>query len=493
MRLDCATEIRDRVRNGNVTARAVVSEALDRVGSVDGEINAFLSVHEEEALREADRVDDRLADGTDPGPLAGVPFAVKDNLCVEDRVTTAGSQVLSTYVPPFTATAVRRLRQAGAIPVGKTNMDEFAMGSSGENSAFGPTRNPWDPERVPGGSSSGSAAAVASRCVPLALGSDTGGSIRQPAAMCGVTGLKPSYGRVSRYGLIAYASSLDQVGPITTSMQDANLVLSVMAGPDGRDGTCVAPDTREVVPVESSPEIEAGEMTIGIPEEFFGDGIEDPVQSIARDALEKLRENGMETKTVSLPHTEYGIPAYYLIAPSEASSNLARFDGVHIGLRSGKAENLRTVNESSREAGFGPEVKRRILLGTFSLSTGYRKAYYNRALKTRRLIKQDFDEVFEEVDVVAGPTSPLVPFSIGERVEDPLKLYLCDSLTVTCNLAGLPGASIPCGYTEDGHPVGLQFIGPAFEERRLIQVASFFQERTDYHRKLPSVSADGDG
>jgi len=468
------SRLRAKILEGAVTARQSVKDALDRIDRLNPDLNAFLSVYREGALERADALDKQLEKGENPGPLAGVPVAIKDNICVRNRVTTAGSAMLETFEPPYSATVVRKLRAAGAVIIGKTNMDEFAMGSSGENSAFGPTKNPRDRERVPGGSSSGSAAAVAAGMVPAALGSDTGGSIRQPASLCGVTGLKPTYGRVSRYGLIAFASSLDQIGPITRTAGEAARILSVIEGEDERDATSVHTE-RDLSSILNGDEPSAEGLRIGVPEEFFSDGVDREVRRSTRDAIDALDEAGAEVVDISLPHTEYGIPTYYLIATSEASSNLARYDGMHYGLRDGEPDDLIGTCSASREKGFGDEVKRRILLGTFSLSAGYYDAYYKRALKVRRLIKNDFERAFEDVDVIAGPTSPFPAFPLEDKIEDPLQLYLCDLLTVTCNLAGLPGVSVPCGTTDDNLPIGLQFISPAFDEDTLLDAAAAFQ------------------
>ncbi len=480
--------LREWIQTGEGSAEQTVQECLRRIENAE-DLNTFISVFDENALRRAREIDRRLSAGETVGPLAGIPVALKDNICVEGERTTAGSRMLSTYTPPYSATVVKNLREAGAIIVGKTNMDEFAMGSSGENSAFDSTRNPWDPGCVPGGSSSGSAAAVSGGLVPAALGSDTGGSVRQPAAMCGVTGCKPTYGRVSRYGLIAFASSLDQIGPITRDAAGAALILSVIAGEDANDATSAPVELPELT--EEEPPDRLDDLRVGVPEEFFSeDGVHPEVRERVRTGLRELTEAGAELVDVSLPHTEYGIPTYYLIATSEASSNLARYDGMHYGSRSGASNDLIETMSRSRESGFGEEVKRRILLGTFSLSAGYYEEYYNRALKVRRLIKNDFEEAFEAVDVIAGPTSPIPPFKLGEKIEDPLQLYLCDLFTVSCNLAGLPGLSIPCGFTGENLPVGLQLLGTAFDEKTLFDVARTFQERTGYHEQRPELNPE---
>lgn len=471
------------VRQGAVRAADVVAAYLEETERLEPALRAFLRLDREGALARAEELDRRLQAGEDPGPLCGVPVAVKDNICTRGLETTAGSRILAGFVPPYDATVVERLRAAGAVIVGKTNLDEFAMGSSTENSAFGPTRNPWDPERVPGGSSGGSAAAVAAGEVPLALGSDTGGSVRQPAALCGVVGLKPTYGRVSRYGLIAFASSLDQIGPFGLDARDAALALQVLAGHDPRDATS-AP-----VPVPDYLGSLTGDvrgLRVGLAREFLGEGVEPGVERAVREALAALRDLGAEVQEVSLPHAPYSVPTYYLVATAEASSNLARYDGVRYGLRA-PADGVVAMFERSRGEGFGPEVKRRIMLGTYALSAGYYEAYYLRALKARRRIKEDFDRAFARVDVVVAPTSPTVAFRLGERTEDPLTMYLSDVCTIAANLAGLPALSIPCGFA-GGLPVGLQLIGRPFEEALLLRAADAYQRVTDHHLRRPPLA-----
>ena len=483
--------LREAIHAGEFSAEEAVRDCLQRINGAE-RLNTFISVLDEQALDRARSIDERLSNDEQVGALAGVPIAVKDNMCVENVPTTAGSRMLEDYKPPYSATVVQKLRDEGAIIVGKTNMDEFAMGSSGENSAFEAARNPWDTDRVAGGSSSGSAAAVAGKLVPAALGSDTGGSIRQPAAMCGVTGCKPTYGRVSRYGLIAFASSLDQIGPITRDAEGTSLLLSVISGEDQRDATSAPVEMPEWTGNRDGLD-DADGLRIGVPEEFFSeDGVNSEVRSRVLDGIGELESAGAELVDISLPHTEYGIPTYYLIATSEASSNLARYDGMHYGQRSTSDGGMIETFSESRELGFGEEVKRRIMLGTFSLSAGYYDQYYNRALKVRRLIKDDFEDAFESVDVIAGPTSPIPPFKLGEKVEDPLQLYLCDLLTVTCNLAGIPGISLPCGFTDQQLPVGLQLIGTPFDEPELLELAELFQERTDYHTREPDYTASSE-
>jgi len=453
-----------RIEDGEVEpdepARAAVRATRASEASGEG-LNAFLAVADEESAGARAR-------SAPAGPLRGVPVAVKDNLATLELPTTCASRILESYASPFEATAVRRLRAAGAVVVGKTNLDEFAMGSSTENSAFGPTRNPHDRERVPGGSSGGSAAAVAAGLVPGALGSDTGGSVRQPAAFCGVVGLKPTYGRVSRYGLVAFASSLDQVGTLGRTVGDAALLLRTISGPDDRDATSA---DRSVPDFVGAVERGVEGTTVGVPREYFPEELDAGVEARCRTALDALERAGARIRDVSLPHTGYAIPTYYVLAPAEASSNLARFDGVRYGVRAEDADSSRAVYEESRSRGFGPEVKRRIVLGTYVLSAGYYDAYYGRAQRVRRLIARDFREVFDDgVDVLFTPTSPTPAFSLGERTQDPYAMYLSDVFTVTANLAGLPAASVPVG-TSDGLPVGGQLIGPPWGEVAVLRTA----------------------
>jgi aspartyl-tRNA(Asn)/glutamyl-tRNA(Gln) amidotransferase subunit A len=483
-------DIRDAVRRGDRSAVEICTDALSRMSAGDPELRAFNTVVGEQALARAAAID------RDPGrwrdhPLAGVPVAVKDNLCTRGIRTTASSRMLEHFVPPFDATAVARLESAGAVIVGKTNCDEFAMGSSTENSAFGPARNPWAPDRIPGGSSGGSAVAVAAGFTPLALGSDTGGSIRQPAAMCGVVGLKPTYGRVSRYGLLAFASSLDQIGPITHTVEDAAIALSVLAGEDPADATTAS----EPVPdFAASLTGEARGMRVGVPTRLVDQGVDADVAAAYRLALDVLRERGAAIVDIDLPHAGAAIPVYYLVATAEASSNLARYDGVRYGFReqgtgSGPARelDLRTMYARTRAHGFGPEVKRRIMLGTYVLSAGYYDAYYLKAQQVRTLIRRDYELAFEQVDVVAMPTSPTAAFKIGERVSDPLQMYLADVFTVSANLAGLPAISVPCGFTGAGLPIGLQFTGRMFDEPTMLRVAHAYEHETEWSTRHPSL------
>jgi aspartyl-tRNA(Asn)/glutamyl-tRNA(Gln) amidotransferase subunit A len=469
------------IRAREISAEELVRAHLDRIQAVDGALGAFLGGDDERALLRARRIDGLLSNG-DPGTLAGVPLAVKDLLDVAGQPTTCGSRMLEGYRPPFTATAVARLEAAGAVVVGKTNLDEFAMGSSTENSAYQVTRNPWDTARVPGGSSGGSAAAVAAGLAPMALGTDTGGSIRQPAAFCGVCGLKPTYGRVSRYGVAAFASSLDQVGPFARSAADLAIVASVLFGHDPQDATSA---TEEVPDFTAALSGDAAGLTIGVPWGFLGEGVDGAVMGSFREALRVLEDAGARTVEVALPHLPHAIATYYIVATAEASSNLARYDGVRYGLRAPGAS-LAAMYGATRDQGFGPEVKRRILLGTFVLSSGYYDAYYLRAQKVRTLIRRDFEEAFRACDVVATPTAPTLPFRIGEKTADPLQMYLADIFTVPASLAGIPGLSVPAQPAE-GLPVGLQLLGRPWGEADLLRAADALQRRTDFHRLRPPV------
>ncbi len=465
----------------------VCAEALERIEACDSATGAFIEVTRAHALDAAARIDGDVAAGKSVGPLAGVPVAIKDNLCTRFSRTTCGSKMLAAFESPYDATAVERLERAGAVIVGKTNLDEFAMGSSTETSVFGRTRNPWDLQRVPGGSSGGSTVAVAARMVPIALGTDTGGSIRQPASLCGVVGMKPTYGRVSRFGLVAYGSSLDQIGPLATCVDDVAVVLTAISGHDPKDSTCVdqpVPDYRAALMDDNLAQRASG-LRIGIPREYFGEGLDAQVSDAVKQALDVYQTLGAELVDLSLPHTRYCIAAYYVVATAEASSNLARFDGVHYGHRAEKPSGIVDLYSRSREEGFGPEVKRRIMLGTFALSAGYYDAYYNKALKVRRLIKQDFDRAFEQVDVLACPASPTPAFRLGEKLDDPLQMYLADVYTIGPNLAGLPGIVVPCGFSGGGLPIGLQLIGPLFGEAALLQTARLHERETDWHTRRP--------
>lgn len=473
----------DALRGKAVSAREAVEAAYARIGTCEPRIHAFLSLQNTQAMADADAIDAQRAAGLPLGRLAGLPVAIKDNICDKGIECRCASRVLEGYIPPYHATVVAKLRAAGAIIIGRTNLDEFAMGSSTENSGYQVTCNPWDIERIPGGSSGGSAAAVAAREVPAAFGSDTGGSIRQPAALCGVTGLKPTYGRVSRNGLVAYGSSLDQIGPLTLDVRDAALMLSVIAGHDPGDST-----SAEVPVADYAAALHASVagMKIGVPREYFVSGIDPQVAQAVRAALANFEKAGAEIIEISLPHTEYAIPTYYIVATAEASSNLARYDGIHYGRRAPVAKDLWDVYTKSRREGFGDEVIRRVLLGTYVLSSGYYDAYYLKALKVRTLIKRDFDAAFERVDVIATPTSPTAAFKTGEKADDPLQMYLSDIFTVSVNLAGIPGMSIPCGFTDTGLPIGLQLLARPFGEPALIRAGSAYQQATDFHTRRPA-------
>ncbi|MDD2669072.1 Asp-tRNA(Asn)/Glu-tRNA(Gln) amidotransferase subunit GatA [Zoogloea sp.] len=476
-------EIAAALRAKTVSAVELATESLARIEAGNPKINAFVTVDRDGALAAAKAADARLAAGHG-GPLTGIPLAHKDVFCTEGVLTTCGSKMLSNFVSPYDAHVVTLLKNAGAVMVGKTNMDEFAMGSSNENSHFGPTRNPWNTDKVPGGSSGGSAAAVAARMVPIATGTDTGGSIRQPASLCGITGIKPTYGTVSRYGMIAYASSLDQGGAFGRSAEDCALMLSAMNGHDPRDSTSLERDTEDYTADLAQP---LAGLRIGLPTEFFAEGMSDDVRAAVEAALAEYRKLGAVTVDVSLPNARLAIPAYYVIAPAEASSNLSRFDGVRYGHRAAEYGDLNDMYCKSRAQGFGAEVKRRILVGTYVLSHGYYDAYYIKAQKLRRLIAQDFAAAFAQCDVIAGPTCPTVAFGIGEKSNDPVQMYLGDIYTVAVNLAGLPALAHPAGFGAGGMPVGLQLIGNYFGEARLLGVAHQFQQNTDWHARKPAV------
>lgn len=459
---------------------------LDYIAKVDPELRAFVTVTEEQALAQAEEADRLLSSGEYTGTLTGIPMALKDLLCTKGIKTTCSSKMLEDFVPPYDATVVERLDQAGAVMLGKLNMDEFAMGSSTESSRFFTTRNPWDTSRVPGGSSGGAAAAVAAGEAAFTLGSDTGGSIRQPASFCGVVGLKPTYGRVSRYGLIAFASSLDQIGPFTMDVRDCAIVLKAIAGHDPMDSTS---GDIEVPDYEKCLTGDIKGIRIGIPREYFSEGIRSDIKEKVMDALKIMEGLGAVCEEMSLPHTEYALPAYYLVAPAEASSNLARYDGVGFGYRDGEAADIISMYTNTRSEGFGPEVKRRIMLGTYALSSGYYDAYYLKALKVRTLIKQDFDKAFEKYDVFVTPTTPTTAFKVGEKVDDPVAMYQSDLLTVPANMAGVPAISLPCGLV-DGLPVGLQIIAKPFAEDMLLRVAHAYEQNRGTGAFVPSLEVD---
>jgi len=475
------TALRDMLRRREISSTELTRHCLDRINE-HRDLNAFITIDESGAMATATAADKRLGQG-EQGLLTGIPIAHKDIFCTKGMLTTCGSKMLETFVSPYDATVVDRLAREGAVLVGKTNMDEFAMGSSNETSFFGVVKNPWDPKRVPGGSSGGSAAAVAAGLVPGATGTDTGGSIRQPAAFCGLTGLKPSYGRVSRYGMIAFASSLDQGGPITRNAEDAALMLRCMAGFDPRDSTSIDEPAPELASMLS---IDLKGLRIGLPKEFFDDSVQGDVLEKVREAVAVFERLGATLVDVSLPNSAAGIPCYYVIAPAEASSNLSRFDGVRFGHRSQDAAELLDLYENSRAEGFGEEVKRRILIGTYALSAGYYDAYYLKAQKIRRVIAQDFAAAFEQCDIIVGPTSPTTAFPIGEKTQDPVAMYLNDIFTNTVNLAGLPGLSIPCGFDTAGLPVGMQLIGRFMDEASLLGFAHQFQLETAWHQSVPT-------
>jgi aspartyl-tRNA(Asn)/glutamyl-tRNA(Gln) amidotransferase subunit A len=472
--------IREAIASGAATASSLCDQALARADEADAALGAFLARAGERARDRASALD-RMAPGA-RGPLHGVPIALKDNLCTRGLATTAGSRMLEGYIPPYDATVVERLEQAGAVVIAKANCDEFAMGSSTENSAFKPSRNPWDPSRTPGGSSGGSAVAVAAGVVPASLGSDTGGSIRQPAALCGVVGLKPTYGRVSRYGLIAFASSLDQIGPFAASARDAAEVLGVIAGADPRDATCAREPVGDYLGALTG---EVRGLRVGVPSRLLEAGVDAEVLGAVHEAIATLRSLGATTVDVALPHAQYAIPVYYLVATAEASSNLARYDGVRYGYRTPDARSLTAMYLKTRDERFGAEVKRRIMLGTYVLSSGYYDAYYLKAQQVRTLIRQDYERAFAGCDVIAMPTTPRPAFRLGEKMDDPLQMYLEDVFTVSANLSGLPAISLPCGASAAGLPIGLQLTGRAFEEARLLATADAYQRVTSWHARRP--------
>jgi len=466
------------------TATQQVQESLARIGAIDGRLKSVLQTLDAPALARARQLDARPGPDRSALPLFGRPVGVKDNICTVDGRTTCGSRILENFHSPYDATAVERLHAAGAVVVAKTNLDEFAMGSSTENSAFGPTRNPWDPDRVAGGSSGGSIAAVAARLVPYALGSETGGSVRQPASFCGVTGLKPTYGRISRYGLVAFASSLDQIGPIAADARGVAELLRAMAGRDQRDSTSVDAPVPDYVALLDEP---MERVRIGIAREYFGEGLSSDVRRCVEAAVGTYRKLGAEVREISLPHSEYVIPCYYLVCTAEASSNLARFDGARYGRRAGNATDYIDMYAASRAEGFGAEVKRRIMLGTYALSSGYYDAYYLKALKVRTLIKRDFLRAFEQCDVILSPTTPTTAFRLGEKSDNPLEMYLSDIYNCAANLAGIPAISLPCGFSDTGLPVGLQLMAPHFGEDRLLRLAHAFQQATEFHTRKPPI------
>ncbi|MGQ9497881.1 MAG: Asp-tRNA(Asn)/Glu-tRNA(Gln) amidotransferase subunit GatA [Desulfotomaculales bacterium] len=476
-----AHQLAKLLRDRKVSAEEICRSVLQRIDEIEEKTRAYITLDGENALEQARRVDRRLREEADLPPLAGIPVAVKDNICTKGLRTTCASKILANFIPPYNATVIERLAAVDAVIIGKTNMDEFAMGSSTENSGFFPTRNPWDCSRVPGGSSGGSAAAVAAGETIYALGSDTGGSIRQPAAFCGVVGMKPTYGAVSRYGLVAFASSLDQIGPLTKDVTDAALVLNAIAGYDPHDSTS-APGEKADYARFLKEDIRG--LRIGIPREYLAEGLDAGVRRVVEKACTVLEDAGAEIAETSLPHSAYALPTYYLIAPAEASSNLARYDGVRYGYRARDAKDVVDMFKKTRSRGFGAEVKRRIMLGTYALSAGYYDAFYLKALRVRTLIKRDFDEAFAAFDMLLSPTTPTPAFLLGEKIDDPLKMYLSDIFTLAINLAGLPAISVPGGFV-DGLPVGVQFIGKPFAEGTLLHVAYAFEQRTGYTSRRP--------
>jgi aspartyl-tRNA(Asn)/glutamyl-tRNA(Gln) amidotransferase subunit A len=479
-------ELHNLLVKKETTSREITEAFYQRIRSVDDKIKAYLILTEEEAFRQADRVDQRLSRGETLGDLAGIPLGIKDILCTKGIRTTCGSKILENYVPFYDGTVIQRLKEQEAVFLGKLNMDEFAMGSSTENSAYQVTHNPWNLACIPGGSSGGSAAAVAAHECTAALGTDTGGSIRQPASCCGIVGMKPTYGRVSRYGLVAFASSLDQIGPMTKDVEDCAVLLNAISGYDPRDSTSVnleVPDYRQCLRKDVKG------LRIGIPKEYFIEGMDPDVEKTLHGAIEHFERWGAEVRAISLPHTEYAVAVYYIIATAEASSNLARYDGVKYGLRVKDFRDLMEMYTHTRARGFGPEVKRRIILGTYVLSAGYYDAYYKKASQVRTLMKMDFDRAYEKVDVILAPTAPTAAFRIGEKVEDPLQMYLSDVFTIPVNLAGIPAISIPCGFNREGLPIGLQIMGTHFDEGKLIRVAYTFEQNTDFHLREPASLA----
>ncbi|MCZ6676478.1 MAG: Asp-tRNA(Asn)/Glu-tRNA(Gln) amidotransferase subunit GatA [Candidatus Poribacteria bacterium] len=479
-----AHELHEKLKAREITSVELTQSVYDRIGAVEEKIQGYITLTQDIAFEQAEAADVGFQRGDEMPPLAGIPIAIKDVICTKGVLTTCGSKILGNFVSPYDATVMTKLHQQGAVMIGKTNMDEFAMGSSTENSAYRITRNPWNLETIPGGSSGGSVAAVAADEAICSLGSDTGGSIRQPAALCGVVGMRPTYGRVSRFGLVAFASSLDQIGPISKDVTDCALMLNAICGHDPMDSTAAnlpVPDfTKSLI-------ADVKGIKIGIPKEYFTEGMDAEVEASVRHAIELLRSAGATVEEISLPHTEYAIATYYIIAPAEASANLARYDGVRYGFRAENAEDLIDMYKKTRSQGFGEEVKRRIMLGTYALSSGYYDAYYLKAQKVRTLIKSDFDKAFEKVDVVVTPTSPTPAFKIGERTADPLQMYLSDVLNTPSSLAGLPGISIPCGLTQSGLPIGLQILAAPFEEEKILRVAYTFEQHTDHHRWKPEL------
>jgi aspartyl-tRNA(Asn)/glutamyl-tRNA(Gln) amidotransferase subunit A len=478
-------ELQDQFTNGAVTAREIVYAYSIRINQVEPKVKAFITLNKESAMVQAEALDQKLKAWRRTMPLMGMPVAIKDNICTEGVLTTCASRILGNFVPPYDASVMARLRGQGSLLLGKTNLDEFAMGSSTENSAFGPSRNPWNLSHVPGGSSGGSAAAVAADECAAALGSDTGGSIRQPAACCGVVGLKPTYGRVSRYGLVAFASSLDQIGPITKDVTDAAMVLNVIAGHDALDSTSADVPVPDYTRALKKKDVK--KLKIGVPKEYFADGIDPEVDQTVREAIEELKRLGGEVEEISLATTAAAIATYYVIATAEASSNLARYDGVKYGLRSKQMKDLLEMYVKTRREGFGPEVKRRIMLGTYALSAGYYDAYYGKAQAVRTLIRRDFEAAFQQVDLIVTPVMPTTAFKLGEKIQDPLQMYLSDIYTISVNLAGVPAISLPCGFSKAGLPIGLQILGRPFQEETVLRGAYAYEQATNWRAKRPTI------
>ncbi|MEK6634944.1 MAG: Asp-tRNA(Asn)/Glu-tRNA(Gln) amidotransferase subunit GatA [Planctomycetota bacterium] len=479
-----ALQLKEKLISKEIRASELVNELFVRIKSVEPSIQSYISTCEEEALKEAAEIDRKIINGKKVGLLAGVPIAIKDNICTKHIHTTCASKILKNFIPPYDAYVVKRLKEEDAIIIGKTNLDEFAMGSSTENSGYKITRNPWDTERVPGGSSGGSAAAVSANLAYMSLGSDTGGSVRQPAALCGIVGLKPTYGRVSRYGLVAFGSSLDQIGTLTKDVRDAAILLQVIAGRDSNDSTSVQIPVPDYI---NGIDASIQGVKIGIPKEYFTNGINKDVLDSVKNALKVYERLGAKIVDISLPHTEYAVAVYYIVANAEASSNLARYDGVKYGYRTNDVRGIIDMYSRTRSEGFGNEVKRRIMLGNYALSSGYYDAYYLKASKVRNLIKNDFDAAFEKIDCIVCPTSPVPAFKIGERANNPLEMYLSDICTIPANLAGIPGISIPCGFSKEGLPIGMQILTRHFEEKKMLQIAYAFERETDFHRKKPKL------
>jgi aspartyl-tRNA(Asn)/glutamyl-tRNA(Gln) amidotransferase subunit A len=478
-------ELQDRFTKGDVTAQDIVRAYTLRINQVEPRIKAYVTLAKDSAMAQAEVLDEQLKGWRKTNPLMGMPIAVKDNICTDGVLTTCASRMLDTFVPPYNATVVSKLRERGYLLLGKTNLDEFAMGSSTENSAFGPSRNPWNQAYVPGGSSGGSAAAVAADECAAALGSDTGGSIRQPAALCGVVGLKPTYGRVSRYGLVAFASSLDQIGPITKDVTDAAILMNAIAGHDPSDSTSANVPVPDYMKALKKKDVK--KLRIGLPKEYFAEGLNPEVEQAVRQAVDVLQELGGDITEISLPTTGAAVAAYYLIATAEASSNLARYDGVKYGLRTKQSKDLLDMYMKTRQEGFGAEVKRRIMLGTYALSAGYYDAYYGKAQAVRTLIRRDFEMAFKEVDLIATPVTPATAFKFGEKIQDPLQMYLSDIYTISINLAGIPAISVPCGFSYGGLPIGLQLIGRPFEEDIVLRGAHAYEQATEWRLKKPNL------